>query len=371
MLQAVAVAVTLCGGLAGASAEERTTDWQVGKSSGEVWIRSSSAQPVALGAAAVLKPGDSIQTGRHGRVLLVRGQDSILIAPNSSITLPPPGGDATTTTILQQAGSILLEVDRKGPRSFEVETPYLVAAVKGTSFRVSLTGAAATVDVVRGAVEVAHLRSGQHAAVLAGQSASVPIHGDAGLSLSGAGTLGPVLNGPPRAPSIDRLSVPRRGLSAPRGLPAGQHVHRLRSAAHGAEQGKSAAGGRRAALRIAAPIGEIKLNVQKATGGLVRASVVPGAAGRASGKTFWSSGEAVPGNGVGKTYNTGNSGSGNGNAYGLARGNGNAGENGNAGGNGVGNGNGNGNGLALGHEGGGNGGGNRGGKGHGHGRGKK
>ena len=88
-----------------------------------------------------MKPGDTIRTGRNGRVLLVRGEETILISPNSVIGLPTEKKDGLATTILQQAGSILLEVEKRNVKHFEVETPYLAAVVKGTQFRVSVNAA--------------------------------------------------------------------------------------------------------------------------------------------------------------------------------------------------------------------------------------
>ena len=105
------------------------------KSSGDVWMTSTGAQPVSLGKDEVLKPGDNIRTGRNGRVLLVRGEETILISPNSVIGLPAEKKEGLSTTIVQQAGSILLEVEKRNVKHFEVETPYLAAVVKGTQFR--------------------------------------------------------------------------------------------------------------------------------------------------------------------------------------------------------------------------------------------
>src|SRR5215467_5393794 len=87
--------------------------WSVRKSSGEVWVTTTSADPVSLKQEDVLKPGDTIRTGRNGRVLLVRGEETILIAPNSVIGLPTEKKDGLSTTILQQAGSILLDVEKR------------------------------------------------------------------------------------------------------------------------------------------------------------------------------------------------------------------------------------------------------------------
>src|SRR5450631_2543539 len=147
--------------------------WSVSKSSGEVWMTATGAQQVSLGRQDVLKPGDTIRTGRNGRVMLVRGEETILVSPNSVVGLPAEVKEGLSTTIIQQAGSILLEVEKRNVKNFEVETPYLAAVVKGTQFRVSVSGSDANVEVLRGEVEVADFKSGQFALVLPGQFAKV------------------------------------------------------------------------------------------------------------------------------------------------------------------------------------------------------
>ena len=73
--------------LAATGASAQAEEWQVAKASGDVWLTSSNAQLVSLTAASVLRPGEKIQTGRNGRVLLTRGAETILIAPNSLMGL--------------------------------------------------------------------------------------------------------------------------------------------------------------------------------------------------------------------------------------------------------------------------------------------
>src|SRR5216684_973847 len=128
--------------------------WAVSKSSGEVWLSSTGAQPASLKPEETLKPGDTVRTGRTSRVLLQRGEETILISPNSVVGLPTEKKDGLATTIMQQAGSILLEVEKRDVKHFEVETPYLAAVVKGTQFRVSVDAGSARIDVIRGQVEV-------------------------------------------------------------------------------------------------------------------------------------------------------------------------------------------------------------------------
>jgi hypothetical protein len=315
--------------------------WRVNKSSGDVWVTSPSVQPAALTGETVLKAGDAIRTGRNGRVLVTRGNEAILIAPNSVIAIPVAQKDASTTTIIQRAGSILLDVEKRNVKHFEVETPYLVAVVKGTQFNVSVGPNEARVDVVRGEVEVADFKSGQIASVRPGQTAAVTARGKGGLSLSGAGALGPVRPGQPRAPTVSRVPVPRAGLSVPRGID-GQQARALA----GTRAAAAVEPGRGHGLRIGAPLGELKIDVHKVSNGLAREPSTS-AGGRAD-RTVWNSGDIIPGNGLGKSYNAGNNGSGNGagstkgssggngNAGGVGNGNASALANSNAGGNGNG-----------------------------------
>src|SRR3954464_14039258 len=169
-------AALILGTAAGASAADDGV-WSVGKATGEVWVATSGAQQVSLNQQEALKPGDSIRTGRTGRVLLQRGEETILISPNSVVGLPAEKKDGLATTIVQRAGSILLEVEKRNVKHFEVETPYLAAVVKGTQFRVTVGARSTSVDVVRGQVEVADFRTGQIAQVMPGQHATALSHG--------------------------------------------------------------------------------------------------------------------------------------------------------------------------------------------------
>ncbi len=258
----------------GAFAAEGGT-WSVGKSSGEVWITNGDVQQASLKPEDNLKPGDTIRTGRNGRVLLSRGEESILVAPNSVIGLPAEQKEALTTTIVQRAGSILLEVEKRNVKHFEVETPYLAAVVKGTQFRVSVNATGTSVDVMRGQVEVSDFRSGQIAQLLPGQRATALEHGKPGLSLSGSGTFNPIEQGKPRPSTVDRFSVPKGGLSPPRNAANRPAIHGL--AAHGQ-------------LRISAALGEVKLDFHKVTQGLARGPSGAHTAGRnIENNTVWNS----------------------------------------------------------------------------------
>jgi hypothetical protein len=190
--------------------------WRVSKSSGEVWLSKPDVEKVALESDAMLKPGDTIRTGANGRVLLVRGMESILVSANTVIGIPETKVDEKRpTTILQQAGTILLDVERKKVQHFEVTTPYLAAVVKGTQFRVTVDDKASRVDVLSGQVQVSDHKTGQRALVNPDQSASVSIQGKSGLSLSGSGPLSPIELGTPRAAPMMPASMRIASNAAP------------------------------------------------------------------------------------------------------------------------------------------------------------
>jgi len=207
MRHVLALAMVLVGSSSALAADDGV--WSVSKSSGEVWIATTGTVPASLTQEDTLKPGDTIRTGRNGRVLLVRGEETILIAPNSVVGLPTEKKDGLSTTILQQAGSILLEVEKRNVKHFEVETPYLAAVVKGTQFSVTVNAGNTRVDVSRGQVEVADFKSGQIAQVLPGQAATSFTNGKSGLSLSGSGTFNPIEQGFSKVKSKMRKAVER------------------------------------------------------------------------------------------------------------------------------------------------------------------
>ncbi|MBR0849627.1 FecR domain-containing protein [Bradyrhizobium diazoefficiens] len=271
--------------------------WSVKKSSGDAWIASDGAQPAALSAEATLKPGDMVRTGRNGRVLLVRGEESILVSPNSVVGLPAEKKEGLATTIVQQAGSILLEVEKRNVQHFEVETPYSAAVVKGTQFSVTVGEKSTSVAVKRGQVEVSDFKTGQIAHVMPGQAASSFAQGKAGLVLSGSGAFNPIEQGKPRAPSIQPIHVPKGGFVAPLRvqMDGGQKPQPGNSSTRTTVQGKVGADPKPGGIRISTALGEVKLNFNKVTNGLAHSSAPP-VGGRQSGRpasdsaSVWNSG---------------------------------------------------------------------------------
>jgi hypothetical protein len=210
---------------AGSSAIAQDAAWHIGKASGDVWVTKQGVQPASLTNETTIKPGDTIRTGQTGRVLLVRGKESILISPNSVIDIPTKNADGMSTTIIQRAGSILLEVEKRNVRHFEVDTPYLAAVVKGTQFRVTVEEGRSHVNVLRGQVEVVDFKSGQFALVTPGQMAEVSADEPSGLSLSGAGPFRAIQYGTPRSSPVTPVPVRTAGPLAPTGGAQSEQSH--------------------------------------------------------------------------------------------------------------------------------------------------
>jgi FecR protein len=340
---------------------EDAAPWRVSKSSGEVWMTTSGVQKASLTDDTLLKPGDSIRTGRSGRVLLIRGEETILISPNSAVALPDKPQDGLSTTIIEQAGSILIKAEKRNVKHFQVETPYLAAVVKGTQFRVDVGQKGSRVEVLEGKVEVSDFKTGQFALVLPGQSAQVQALGNHGLSLSGSGKFNPIERGAPRPSSIQRVPVPKGGFAMPSET-NGRTVHAIGHIGDAASNSFASADSGRAhnPLRISAPLGEVRLNFVKATKGLAHGVVMSPAEQHSAKQADWKNDNSSPGradnsdgrsNGEVKAAgldlgNASANGTGNGNGLALGIGNGNG--NGNGNGLALGVGNGNGNGLALG-----------------------
>jgi hypothetical protein len=152
-------------------------------------------------------------------------------------------------------------------------------------------------------VEVADFRSGQIAEVMPGQSATSFQRGKAGLSLSGSGTFNPIEQGKPRPSSVDRIPVPKGGLSAPRNAANGQTIHALAAIDRVGGRIATAHGG----LRISSALGDVKLDFHKVTHGLARGASATNAVSRnAANHTIWSSAPTTSASAVSSTT-TGNS----------------------------------------------------------------
>lgn len=304
------------------------SDWQIVKASGDVWIQSEGAQKISLKTGANLQNGQELRTGNNGRVLLKRGEETILVTPNSVMALPEKQPEPGKTRILQQVGEILLEVEKKNVKHFEVTTPYLSAVVKGTKFRVTVDDAGAKVNVERGKVEVKDLATGQFVLVKPGQFAAINTGNKQGLGVGGKGVKDKIQQGSPSNPLVKPVKAKANGKINQAGKfqkdktpPTGKKALKAPVKAKLRARARVKA---RPRLKIGRAIGPVRLNINRSTRGLSHAKGKNTVAGKA---TYWSKKKAAGlngevsksiGNGVGKNNGNGNSnGNGNGNGIGI------------------------------------------------------
>lgn len=190
------VALLLAATLAIATAQPREA-WRVVETSGRAEVVGSGPQPIALSGGSEVSGDVRIRTGSDGRVVLRRGGDTMIIAPDSVMALPAaePGG---LTRVLQFLGAMIIRVETRAADAFEVRTPYLVAVVKGTIFSVAVDASGATVHVVAGRVGVQALAGGGIVELGTGQSVRVAA---GAMTAPGPSSIG----APPPVPPAERV----------------------------------------------------------------------------------------------------------------------------------------------------------------------
>ncbi len=142
--------------LCSSTAYAQSGPWVVSEKSGSVTIGQNGITKLAI-SGHILNPGDTVKTGKRGRAVLTRGEQYLVVSPNSHIRIAQPKTDGKLTQIIEYFGSVLFKVDKKKDAHFQVKTPYMAAVVKGTSFNVVVSAEGSTVQVTEGAVEVTTL----------------------------------------------------------------------------------------------------------------------------------------------------------------------------------------------------------------------
>lgn len=207
--------------------------WRVVDAAGVVRVGGPGYMPVALSRDQEL-PSDAWIETASGRAVLVRGQETVIVEPNSRVQLPGTAVNGNTQ-VLQSMGSAIYKIGKQKEPHFQVDTPYLAAVVKGTAFKVKVENDEASVTVTEGLVEV-----------------STPDMQDVEFVRPGFTALVSRDNG------SDIVLNPTRPGDAPRGP----------------EMPKSD-GGSTQAVVIPTAIGDVELDVKEVSSGLVTSDTVP------------------------------------------------------------------------------------------------
>jgi FecR protein len=149
-----------------------------------------AARKVANGTVVELPA--VIRTGADGRIELRQGPTTVGINVASEVEFPATAnrGDLIER-ILQTKGNALYKVGKRGANKLRVETPFLVAVVKGTEFNVATPGTGATISLLEGVLEIrasddsdiVEIKAGQMAVKNAGDKRIRALRLDTGANL--------------------------------------------------------------------------------------------------------------------------------------------------------------------------------------------
>jgi hypothetical protein len=147
-------------------------DIVVASLSGEVQITmNGGAREVRAGS--VLELPAIVRTGRDGAIELRQGATSVNVGPDTQLEFPAlevRGGPIDR--IQQSRGNVFYDVGKRGARKLRVETPFLVAVVKGTQFNVAVREDASTIALFEGRLEIRSTTDNDVIDLAAGEIAS-------------------------------------------------------------------------------------------------------------------------------------------------------------------------------------------------------
>ncbi|MEX0342680.1 MAG: FecR domain-containing protein [Erythrobacter sp.] len=158
--------------LSSTSALAQSGPWKVSETHGQVVIRSQSGERTAKRGAPV-RAGEQVVTGVSSNATIVRGNEFVTLRPNTQVTIVPRERESGVVQIIQNIGSAIFNIGRQPNPHFGVDTPYLAAVVKGTTFSITVSGEGASMQVTEGAVEAATVDGGARDLIRPGEVAII------------------------------------------------------------------------------------------------------------------------------------------------------------------------------------------------------
>ncbi len=188
MFKKILLSVVMLAGMSGL-APAFADDWTATRLRGLVYaIENGQWQPLARGE--IVSDNRMIRTAHNGRVVFERDGEIIELGADTTIQIQDRVGQRYTT-VQQHTGEITITANVEDVQHFSVQTPFLAAVVKGTSFRVIANPDMSEVLVIRGHVEVTDPAHRTNVTITKGQSATV----SAQVALAAYGdNVAPVLN---------------------------------------------------------------------------------------------------------------------------------------------------------------------------------
>jgi FecR protein len=181
---------------------------------GEVHVTMNGAER-DVRAGAVLELPASIRTGRDGAIDLAQGATTVSVGPDSLLEFPAlakRGG--SIDRIVQPSGNAFYSIGKRAGHRLRVETPYLVAVIKGTQFNVASLESSTTISLFEGLLEVRASDDSSVVDLNAGEIAARS-RGDKSISVIKMDRKTPPSQRSPAGASTDRGGTPSTAASSP------------------------------------------------------------------------------------------------------------------------------------------------------------
>jgi hypothetical protein len=108
-----------------------------------------------LHSGAILQLPATIRTGHNGALELRQGSTTIAAAGNTELEIPQSAAEeGLIERVVQISGNAFYNVAKRERSKLRVETPHLVAVIKGTQFNVALQDDSTTIALFEGRLEV-------------------------------------------------------------------------------------------------------------------------------------------------------------------------------------------------------------------------
>lgn len=156
----------------GTAALAQDAGWRVSEAKGNVIVIDASGERKAATGLAVA-PGATVRTAARSTAVLVRGREFVTLRQNAQIRIPQATKERSLMQVIQDYGSALFNIGKQPDPHFGVQTPYLAAVVKGTTFVITVGPDGATLQVTEGAVEASTPDGGAREMILPGAVAMV------------------------------------------------------------------------------------------------------------------------------------------------------------------------------------------------------
>lgn len=136
---------------AGSSADSRITVTDVG---GDVDVTMAGNAEAVSPNSTVLLPA-RIVTGHDGTLGLTQAGTKISVSNDTDVEIPAEAVDGNLVArLVQHRGNVFYDVAPRDVGKLRVETPFLVAVIKGTQFNVSVADGTTTISLFEGRLEL-------------------------------------------------------------------------------------------------------------------------------------------------------------------------------------------------------------------------